>query len=254
MELALVLGHGGENVGGGFVDCGAQLLDQVAQEAVDHLLLLLAGFGGHFLVLHADQGVTACPVGLVADRDRAPEVVTFQFFTLAFEVAFGLDPFLLGGVFGRRGRERDVGVSFLPPQRIENLLLGGDLSGDATDERGDEQCLIEQVSLRFSRVAELPCAWIERLRSAEGSAGRAAVGVGQLGDDVGVRVAEFVAGVQVALLVGVVLGLPSLEVGGWDERAGRSSSRCVPGLSGRRTRWLRGERRDPWVAGVCSRS
>ena len=124
VELALVLGHGGENVGGGFVDRGAQLLDQVAQEAVDHLLLLLAGFGGDFLV-HADQGVTAGPVGLVADRDGAPEVVTFQFFALAFEVAFGLDPFLLGGVFGQQGRERDVGVFFLPAEGVIDLFSVG---------------------------------------------------------------------------------------------------------------------------------
>ena len=101
------------------------------------------------------------------------------------------------------------------PNESIDLLLGGDLSGDAADERGDEQSLIEQV-LHGSWVAP---AGIERLRSAEGGAGCAAVGVGELGDDVGVRVAEIVAGVQVALLVGVVLGFPGVEVGGWDERA-----------------------------------
>ena len=110
-------------------------LTRSRQEAVDHLLLLLAGFGGDFLV-HAGQGVAAGPVGLVADRDRAPEVITFQLFALAFGLAFGLDAVFLGGVFGQQGRERDVGEFFLPAERVIDLVLGGDLAGDAADERG----------------------------------------------------------------------------------------------------------------------
>jgi 3-oxoacyl-(acyl-carrier-protein) synthase III len=96
VELALVLLHGGENVGCGFVDRGAELFDQVAQEAVDHLLLLLARLGGHFRV-HAGQGVAAGAVGFVADRDRAPEVITFQLLPLALGRAFDLNAACSGG-------------------------------------------------------------------------------------------------------------------------------------------------------------
>ena len=83
----------------------------------------------------------------------------------------------------------------------------------------DEQVFVEQVSLRFQPGHGLAHAAIQRLGAAERGAGGAAVGVGQLGDDVAVGIAQFVAGVQVALLVGVVLGLPGLEVAGRDERA-----------------------------------
>ena len=141
MQFAVVLGHGGRDVGGRLVDCRPQLDDNIPQEAVDDLFLLLAGLLGD-LAVHLVQQLAAGAVGLVLDRNGFPEIVTLHLFFHRFDAAAFLGAVGLGRVFGEERRERNVGVFPLPSEAVVNLLAGGDEALDLLGEAFDEPKLI----------------------------------------------------------------------------------------------------------------